>query len=190
MEAIAKGDPEIEKRLKLLLLEIEVLRQEGSQVPSPAGIKEEDWEELVKLRSRSGRNKFLRFLFKKEKIKQSQKIKKLQKQLNWEQRKQELEKASPPQEGAISYGFDGSNIFLRFYDTKINAFYNSRVLQAIMFGQKLVVDCGYDQHMTKKENVNCAKQLMLAFGDNRIHDGLSAFLLLLVKTKSCIFRSL
>lgn len=81
------------------------------------------------------------------------------------------EKEEPP-EGAIGYGFAGSNIFLRFYDTTINNFYNSRLLQAMMFGQKLVIDCGFEEHMTKKENVNCAKQLMLLFSDNRIHEGL------------------
>lgn len=74
IDAIAKGDPEMEKKLKVLLLEIEVLRQEGSLVPSAASMRQEDWEELVKLRTRSGRVKFLMFLFKKEKRKESQKV--------------------------------------------------------------------------------------------------------------------
>lgn len=64
-----------------------------------------------------------------------------------------------------------NNIFLRFYDTTINHFYNSRVIQAMQFGQKLVIDCSYEQHMTKQEIVNCAKQLMFVFADNRVHDG-------------------
>lgn len=147
------------------------MRQEGSEVPSPGFIKQEDWEELVKLRSRSGRNKYLRFLFKKEKMKENLKIKKQQKALEWEQRKLELKTAKPQPEGAISYGFDGCNIFLRFYDTTINTFYNGRVIQAMMFGQKLVIDCGFQESMVRKENINCAKQLMILFGDNRIHDG-------------------
>lgn len=150
-------------------MEIDVLRQEGKQVPSPGFIKHEDWEELVKLRSRHSRNNYLRFLFKKEKIKENLIIKKQQKQLEREQREQNKEE---PVEGAISYGFSGSNIFLRFYDTTINNSYHNRLIQAMIFGQKLVIDCGYDQYMTKKENVNCAKQLMLLFGENRVHDGL------------------
>lgn len=40
------------------------------------------------------------------------------------------------------------------------------------FGQKLVLDCGYDQDMTVMENKNCAKQLTLLFAENRTHDGI------------------
>lgn len=151
-----------------MLLELEVLRQECSPVPSPRFLKQEDWMELVKLHSRSARTKYLRFLFKKEKIKENAKLKKQQKQL---EKENQIEEKDEPIDGAISYGFNGSNIFLRFYDTTLNSFYNGRALQAMLFGQKLVIDCGYQQYMTKKENVNCAKQLMLLFADNRNHDG-------------------
>lgn len=41
----------------------------------------------------------------------------------------------------------------------------------MQFGQKLVIDCGYDQNMTRRENYNTAKQLMLLFSENRNHDG-------------------
>lgn len=81
-------------------------------------------------------------------------------------------KREEPPEGVITYGLAGNNIFLRFYDTTINNFYNSRLIQAMMFGQKLIIDCGFEEQMTKQENINCAKQLMLLFGDNRIRDGL------------------
>lgn len=74
IEAIAKGDPELEKKVKLLLLEIEVLQQEGVLVPSPGFMKEEDWKELVKLQSRASRKKYLLFLFKKEKTKENAKV--------------------------------------------------------------------------------------------------------------------
>lgn len=49
--------------------------------------------------------------------------------------------------------------------------YNNRLIQAMQFGQKLVVDCGYYTDMTSRENINCAKQLMLLFAENRAHDG-------------------
>lgn len=43
-------------------------------------------------------------------------------------------------------------------------------MRAMQFGQKLVLDCSYDEHMTKRECILAAKQLMLVFAENRIHD--------------------
>lgn len=40
----------------------------------------------------------------------------------------------------------------------------------MQFGQKLIFDCSYDNHMTDREAINAAKQLMLSFADNRVHD--------------------
>lgn len=74
IESIAKGDPELEKKLKVLLLEMEVLRQENQPVPTPGFMNEEYWRELLQLNSRSSRNKYLRFLFKKEKIKEKERV--------------------------------------------------------------------------------------------------------------------
>lgn len=49
--------------------------------------------------------------------------------------------------------------------------YNNHLIQAMQFGQKLVIDCGYHDNMTKRENSNCAKQLMYLFAENRTSDG-------------------
>lgn len=40
----------------------------------------------------------------------------------------------------------------------------------MQFGQKLIFDCSYDNHMTDREAVNAAKQLMLSFAENRNND--------------------
>lgn len=40
----------------------------------------------------------------------------------------------------------------------------------MQFSPKLVLDCSYDEHMTKRECINAAKQLMLCFAENRYHD--------------------
>lgn len=39
----------------------------------------------------------------------------------------------------------------------------------MQFGEKLIFDCSYDQHMTNREAKNAAKQLMLSFAANRKH---------------------
>lgn len=40
----------------------------------------------------------------------------------------------------------------------------------MQFSPKVVLDCSYDEHMTKREAENTAKQLMLTFAENRFHD--------------------
>lgn len=72
---------------------------------------------------------------------------------------------------ATKYELQYNSLFLRIYDTKINSFYNKKLIEALQFGQKIVIDCGYDQDMTGRENKNCAKQLMLVFAENRMHSG-------------------
>lgn len=70
-----------------------------------------------------------------------------------------------------NYELGGNNIFLRFRESTIMNFYNHRLCQATQFGQKIVVDCGYNESMTEREQRNCAKQMMMLFADNRFHDG-------------------
>lgn len=40
----------------------------------------------------------------------------------------------------------------------------------MMFGQKLIIDCSYDEHMNKIEASNTGKQLGIAFAENRLHE--------------------
>lgn len=78
----------------------------------------------------------------------------------------------PIEEFSQKYGLGYNNILLRIYDTTINNFYNNRLIQAIRYGEKIVIDCSYESHMNKRETLNCAKQLMLLFAENRINDGM------------------
>lgn len=45
-----------------------------------------------------------------------------------------------------------------------------RLTRAMQFGEKIILDCSYDKHMNTREAVNCAKQLMFCFAENRISD--------------------
>ncbi|ENN72101.1 hypothetical protein HUJ04_000271 [Dendroctonus ponderosae] len=171
LAAFTKGDPELEHKLKVIMLETEVMRQEGQLVPPQEFMSPPIWGNLLKLGSRSGRRKYLEYLFKTAKAKEHQQEKK-------EARRQQFEEAKAAmgprevlgmEEHAQTYGLAANNIFLRFYDTSINHFYNGRLAKACDFGQKLVLDCGFDRHMSRRENQNAAKQLMMLFSDNRFH---------------------
>ncbi|GJQ85216.1 hypothetical protein Trydic_g13057 [Trypoxylus dichotomus] len=166
IKEVIADNPELEQKIKMLILELEVMRQDGNKVPSNSFLRKDYWQELLRLNSRTARKKYLTFLFKLEKKKENMQLKKEKKQ---EERNKES-KLIENTDGHLTYSLMQNTILLRVYDSTINNFYNSRLIQAMMFGQKLIVDCGYDKEMTKRENVNCAKQLMLLFGENRIND--------------------
>lgn len=161
--SITNSDPVLEKKLKILFLEVEVLRQSGYRVPD--NLKLGQWKELLEMDTRSRRQKYLSYLFGVEKKQENRKRKKDEKK-----QKREDTKNVVPENSHIRYGLGHNTILIRVYDTTVNHFYHSRLIQAMQFDQKLVIDCSYDSNMTSREAQNCGKQLMLMFSDNRIHD--------------------
>lgn len=112
--------------------------------------------------------KYLRYLFLNEKSKERKKTMAGQKKIEWQTKIAEEKKSIDPNE--IRYGLSYNSLFLRIYPRTINHFYNSRLIQAMLFEPKIVFDCSYEDYMTSNENHNCAKQLTLSFAANRIHD--------------------
>ncbi|KAL1138108.1 hypothetical protein AAG570_009800 [Ranatra chinensis] len=155
------------KKLKVIALEVEVLRQEGHRVPS--SMAADRWRDLLMLETKSQRMRLLAFWWTNEKKREADKRKKQERK---KKREEELAmiKEGETDDGHIKYGFGGSTIFIRVYDSKIDAMHNSKLVRAMQFGQDLVVDCSYTSHMTIKEASNCAKQMMMMFAENRIHD--------------------
>lgn len=82
----------------------------------------------------------------------------------------------PIEDFAQKYDLKHNNVLLRIYDTTINQMYHNKLMKAIMFGEKLVIDCGYEDNMTDREIKNCAKQITLLFSDNRVHNGKKNFI--------------
>uniref|UniRef100_A0A146LVF6 RNA (guanine-9-)-methyltransferase domain-containing protein 1 n=1 Tax=Lygus hesperus TaxID=30085 RepID=A0A146LVF6_LYGHE len=164
-DTLTEGDENLLKKLKLIMLEVDVMRQEGHAVPT--AISTDRWRELLIVPSRSQRMKQLRFWAINEKKKSKDKDKKARK------RQERLalldEQQSSSDEGHIKYGFNGSTIFLRIYDSAIDKWNNSRLVEAMMFGQPLVIDCSYEKYMNIKEASNSALQLSYVFAENRAH---------------------
>ncbi|CAH1396336.1 unnamed protein product [Nezara viridula] len=167
MQSITDGNENLLKKLKVLMLEVEVMRQEGQRVPSE--LTNEKWKELLALPSRSQRIKQLVFWCTIEKKKMSRMKKKEQQR---SEREADMDATSEDRKKTdhIYYGFGGSTIFLRIYDSTIDYYMNQKLIRAMMFGQKLVIDCSYDEHMTPKEAALCAKQLTYLFAENRLSD--------------------
>lgn len=70
----------------------------------------------------------------------------------------------------MMYGYGQNFMFRRITETNMNLLYNSKVMNSIMFGNKIILDCCYEKYMTPREISSCAKQLMLCFAQTRIHD--------------------
>lgn len=67
------------------------------------------------------------------------------------------------------YGI-GNSLFFRIRDKTMNEFYNSKLISAMLHEPIIVYDLGYDEYMEPFERENCAKQLLLSFSTNRIHE--------------------
>ncbi|KAL5286352.1 TRMT10C family protein [Megaselia abdita] len=158
-----------EKKLKILALELEMAYQEGRRVPELAFLSDQNWEHILTLPSKSARFKYYTFLWQVEKKKESAKVKKEERAVAVQARKEELRKQSEECDHII-YGLSRTTMFLRIYDSAINSFNNNKLVQAMRFGEKIVIDCSYDDQMNRHEAVNTAKQLGLCFAENRLHD--------------------
>ncbi|XP_068248840.1 mitochondrial ribonuclease P protein 1 homolog [Palaemon carinicauda] len=167
-EETNEAEDESVDRRALIELEVELLRQDAMQVPDT--LSPSQWEELLSKPSRSSRRKYLRFLFlnqkKRENLKQKKELQKL------ERDRQPIDRSKDrmiAEDGHIQYGLWCNSMFLRIHDTTMTHFHNGRVMSAMMHGQPLVIDLGFDRHMTTKERQNCASQLVDSFAFNRYH---------------------
>ncbi|XP_047525609.1 mitochondrial ribonuclease P protein 1 homolog [Pieris napi] len=161
---ICKGDPEKEKKLRVLMLEVEVMRQDGRTAPERMNTS--NWENLLELQSRNQRTSYLSYLWKNEMSKINQKARKEARRRELDEMDEEEVKEYPDD---LLYGIKHLSLFLRIRDQSINNFDNYRALQALTYGQSVIIDCSYEEHMVNREILNAAKQLTYVFGDNRLH---------------------
>lgn len=164
VKELCQGDADLEKKLRILMLEVEVMRQDGRCAPDH--LQTRHWKHLLDLQSKSQRSQYLLFLWKTQKSKENEKMRK-------EERRKIVEAGLPeePKEfpDDLSYGIKHQSLFLRIRDQSINNMDNYRALQAMTHGQKVVIDCSYEEHMVFRETINAAKQMTFVFGDNRLH---------------------
>ncbi|XP_067634318.1 mitochondrial ribonuclease P protein 1 homolog [Eurosta solidaginis] len=168
-EAPPMSEQERAKLLKVLQLEVDIAYQEGRRVPELANITEEKWEHILALPSKSARFKFYTYLWQVERKREAHARKKEERALKTLEHKEE-QRIQREENTHIIYGLGHTSLFLRVYDTTINHFQNNRLTRAMQFSPKIVLDCSYDDHMTRREALNAAKQLLLCFADNRAHD--------------------
>lgn len=75
IEELCNSDPDLEKKLRILMLEVEVMRQDGRCAPDV--LKSHHWKHLMGLETKNQRCKYLTFLWKTEKSKENDKVSKI-----------------------------------------------------------------------------------------------------------------
>lgn len=143
-------------------LEIEFLRSMSGKVPET--LKAYDWIHLMKTTSRGQRRAYLEFRWKIERKDENRKKKQ---ELRREMRKTEKKDKDDDQN---PYGLNKCTIFHRIRDQQMNQFYNGRLISAMLYEPTIVFDLDYEQYMAPNEQLNCAKQLLLSFSENRVHN--------------------
>lgn len=182
-ESITGGDAETLSKLKRLILEIDLLY--GSGEPMPSSLKVDQWKTILQLNSRSSRMKQLKYFFLIEKKIENRIRRKL------EERVARLERyENEPKNDHIEYGLLRNTMFHRIYEKQINSLYNYRLCEAMLYGQDILIDCGYDGHMSPREQTNCAKQLLLMWSYNRIHKDPFNIVFCNVNKEGIVFKQL
>ncbi|XP_011873387.1 PREDICTED: mitochondrial ribonuclease P protein 1 homolog [Vollenhovia emeryi] len=160
------SNPENHKRFQILELEIDVMRHSAEKVPKE--LEPKDWLQLLNTMSKTRRKKYLAFLWTNEKSFENMKAKKELRKAEFLAKK-EAGALVPEDTAEIKYGLKDNSLFLRIYETTMNRVYNGKLLQCMMYEPKIVFDCSYENDMQQREIHNCAKQMCLAFANNRNH---------------------
>lgn len=114
-----------DKLVKVLTLEIDVMRHEGRKVPDPVHLKPQHWEQILALNSKSARQKYYTFLWKTEKKRENAVFKKdKQREVIKERLLDLIEKNKT--DNHIIYGLMHNTYFLRIVESTMNLWNNNK----------------------------------------------------------------
>lgn len=159
-----KENPSTVRKLQMLELEIDIMRNDGELVPK--NLMPQQWMELLECNTRSQKRKALQFFWLKERLKQKYERRK---QMKIVTEKERLEDLNINTTSSLMYGLGHNTMFIRIYEKTMNNYFRSRLFNAMMYGSTLIFDFAFSYRMNKKEVINCARQLTMAFSDNRTH---------------------
>ncbi|KAI4894626.1 hypothetical protein NFI96_000336 [Prochilodus magdalenae] len=168
-ESTTKMDGELSP-LEASRMLVETWRLAGKLVPEH--ITDEQLETLAELTTKSSKRKYLKYLAVKESHKKVNKEKKERKRAErMAEKKEETELADEECEG-----MDGeeerehklkNTYLMQFWSRSMDKLLGWRAAQAMQFGQPLVYDMSYEQHMSRQEMENTISQLLETEGWNR-----------------------
>ncbi|KAL6481442.1 hypothetical protein MHYP_G00095220 [Metynnis hypsauchen] len=149
---------------------VETWRLAGKLVPE--NITDEQLETLAMLTTKSSKKKFLKYLAVKEGHKKANKEKKERKRAERMAEKKEDTELAEGEHEEMDGEEEGetklkNTYLMQFWSRSMDKLLGWRVAQAMQFGQPLVYDMSYDQHMSRQEMENTVSQLLETEGWNR-----------------------
>lgn len=138
---------------------VDMWRLAGKQVPED--ITDEQLETVAGLSTKSAKKKYLKYLAMREVVKKADKAKK-------ERRRTERLAGREVMDNDDGEDSKLRNTFImQFWQRSLDKVLGWRSAQSMLFGQSLVFDMSYEQHMSRRELENTIKQLMETEGCNR-----------------------
>lgn len=148
---------------------VDMWRQAGKKVPE--NMTDEQLETVAELATKSSKRKYLKYLAIKEGHKKANREKKEKKKA------ERLTEVDVEEAGRTDRLEDGeedgeepkvkNTYLMQFWTRSMDRALGWRAAQAMQFGQPLVYDMSYGQHMTRRELENTISQLMESEGWNR-----------------------
>ncbi|GFR21131.1 mitochondrial ribonuclease P protein 1 homolog [Trichonephila clavata] len=157
------SDAENNDKIMKIMSEIQFASANRKRIPEY--ITADQVRALCNLESRTQRFEYLTFLFKKEKCKIANTEKKEKKKKERELRL--LEKVNNSENSHMDYGLGRNSLLLSVRTYSMKKFYQKKLANAILLGEKIVLDLGYESYMTEKEKKACVSQLKLIYSVNR-----------------------
>ncbi|KAG8184252.1 hypothetical protein JTE90_019491 [Oedothorax gibbosus] len=125
----------------------------------PQLLRAEDIVHLCSLETRNQRKEYIMYLSKKEGYRRKAADKKKQR-LERESKVEDSDEHKP-------YGLGRNTLLISIRSHSRKQFYDKRLANAVLFGEKIVLDVGYDEFMTEKEKQYTAAQLSYVYTANR-----------------------
>ena len=161
-EMLQQLNPADAKRLKVLQLEYDVWVSTGGRYPE--NMTDEMWAILLQnCPTLSSRRSKYKFWFLRERAIAKQDRKKAERQIAHQLRKREQDKLRV--DGYLPL----LNVYMLFVrEATMNKHYYSNLAYAMAYGQTLVFDCSFEEHMKERELINLAEQMNICHGVNKV----------------------
>uniref|UniRef100_A0A336M7A4 RNA (guanine-9-)-methyltransferase domain-containing protein 1 n=1 Tax=Culicoides sonorensis TaxID=179676 RepID=A0A336M7A4_CULSO len=143
--------------------EAEQYKAIGGNAPDLKQISDYHRKQISNLSGISAKRKYFEYLWKVEN-------RKLNKKLKAEKKRNQIESERPSIAKDENQLKNHLFLYRHFSDTQMNRHLNNKLIKAMQFGQKLVIDCSYDDKMTFRETASTAEQFKRLLVDNRCHN--------------------
>lgn len=155
------------QRLRMLLREHSLRLRDGLRAPQE--LSTQDVLDLLALSSFRKRGRLLEYLFYRERKRLRQHRREVDCLASVNEEKPSLKKNFLPHtaDRIDDYGLFRNSFLIRIREGTINRYYESRQIPAVLFGQSVVFDLGYDGVMSPRECNKAARDLLEAYGWNR-----------------------